>query len=123
MKKEIVSSLAIVTLSTMPAQALNFGTGNAYDKYLACHKNKTENTSIQDDELKNKKLYPELPIIPSATKIQEQKIMLKYGVPYPPEAKPVQPIYETKYGIPYPKENTIKNPNIPLTRYGINIPR
>ena len=127
MKKEIVSGLAIVTLSALPTQALNFGTGNAYDKYLACHRKNTEKVNTQEvvNELKDEKLLPDKPIL-QPIQVPDRQIMLKYGVPYPVvKPVPAPPIYETKYGVPFPRENVVRTDrfNAPVTKYGINLPR
>lgn len=120
MKKEIVSGLAIVTLSALPAQSQNFGTGNVYDRYWA-----GENISLPEvqGESKDRKLLPDKPIL-QPIQVPDQQLMLKYGVPYPIMVKPVAPIVETKYGIPYPMEviEPIKIPH-PVMKYGMNIPR
>ena len=122
MKKEILSGLAIATISALPIQALNFGTGNVYDKYWA-----GESISIQgtpNDKLKDTKLLPDKPIL-QPIQVPNQEIMMKYGVPYPVIIKPIGPIYETKYGIPYPRENmeNLDKFNVPVTKYGINLPK
>ena len=128
MKKEILSGLALVTLSAMPTQALNFGTGNAYDNYLACHKKNGEKVRAQEiqKELKDEKLLPDRPVL-QPIQVPESRMMLKYGVPYPVIVRPEQthPIYEVKYGVPFPRENMIKPEkfNAPVMKYGINLPR
>ena len=121
MKKEIVSGLAIATISVLPAQSLNFGTGNVYDRYWAGESISIEGTQ---NESKDIKLLPDKPII-QPIQVPDQQIMMKYGVPYPIIIKPIGPIYQTKYGIPYPIDN-IEKPdkiNIPVMKYGINLPR
>ncbi len=125
MKKEIVSGLAIATLSTLPAQALNFGTGNVYDRYWA-----GESISIQgtQSDFKDKKLLPDKPILQPIQVPESQVqpgVITKYGIPYPVNITPIQPIYQTKYGIPFPSENIIKPDrfNAPVMKYGINLPR
>lgn len=138
MKKEIVSGLALVTLSALPTQALNFGTGNVYDNYLACHRKSGENVKAREaqNELKDEKLLPDKPIfqqiqVPESqiqqVAIPERGMMLKYGVPYPIIVKPepTHPIYEVKYGVPFSRENMVKPDkfNAPMTKYGINLPR
>ena len=132
MKKEIISGLAIATLSTLPTQALNFGTGNVYDRYWA-----GESISIQgtQSELKGTKLLPDRPIlqpiqVPESqmlqpTPIPEGRVIAKYGVPYPIIVKPEMPMPVLKYGVPYPHDDLIGPGrfNAPQTKYGINLPR
>ena len=135
MKVGIVSGLTIATLSAMPVQALNFGTGNAYDRYWA-----GESVSIQGTDIKapDTKLLPDRPILqpiqvpetevmqPITVQIPENRVIAKYGVPYP-IIKPEKPsIIELKYGVPYPREDNLIGPgrfNAPMTKYGINLPK
>ena len=126
MKKEIVSGLAIVTLSTLPAQALNFGTGNVYDRYWA-----GENISIPGipGESRGTKLFPDKPIlqpiqVPEQQLLQPKpipggRVIAKYGVPYPIIDKPDIPMPILKYGVPYPHDDIIGPGrfNVPHTKY------
>ena len=133
MKKEIVSGLAIVTLSALPTQALNFGTGNVYDRYWA-----GENISlpeIQGDLKTPPKLFPDRPVlqpiqvpesqISKPVPIHEGQVIAKYGVPYPIIVKPEMPMPVLKYGVPYPHDDLIGPGrfNVPQTKYGINLPK
>ena len=133
MKKEIVSGLAIVTLSTLPAQALNFGTGNVYDRYWA-----GENISLpelQGDLKTPPKLFPDRPIlqpiqVPETQVLQPRRVpdgrvIAKYGVPYPIIVQPEMPMPVLKYGIPYPHDELIGPGGFtaPEMKYGINVPK
>lgn len=84
MKKKVLAGLTLATLSALSANALNFGAGNTYDKYIACHR-KNNSNAVQEatDEFKGKKLLPDKPVIKPAP-VRERQMELKYGVPYPP---------------------------------------
>lgn len=131
MKKELISGLALVTLSTISASAYDFGSGNIYDKYLACHrKNNTEQKTQKDIEntiresQTDGKLKPETVPTQTTVILKRQEMVLKYGVPYPRFKPKKEQIIETKYGIPYP-QNKIKpfvKDQIITPMYGIPYP-
>ena len=110
--KTVILTAMGVTLTAMAANAYDFGTGNIYDKYIACHrKNNAEQTAQKDLEntiregQTDGKLKPENIPAKTTVTLKKQEMVLKYGVPYPRIKPKKDQIIETRYGIPYPKDN------------------